>query len=64
MEFLRKLDPESPSHSDPDFSADEAKRHPMGMVPAGKGFFQKIFAQVPAALIVGLVAKGPLGRVR
>lgn len=59
MEFLRKVDLQAPSRSDPDLFSHDAKRHRVAMVPAAKEIFEKKLPQVPSVL----VAKGPLGRV-
>jgi hypothetical protein len=47
VEFLHKVEPEAPSHSDPDLFSHDAKRNPAAMVPAAKEIFQKNFAAVP-----------------
>jgi hypothetical protein len=43
VEFLHKVEPEAPSHSDPDLFSHDAKRNPAAMVPAAKEIFQKKF---------------------
>jgi hypothetical protein len=64
VEFLRKVDLESPSRSDPDLFSHHAKRHCAAMVPAGKGFFQKNFDRGSRPVNRGLIAQGAPGRVR
>jgi hypothetical protein len=64
MEFLRKIDLETPSPWAPDLFSHDAKRHLQAMVPAGKEIFQKNFAPGSVRSVAGLVAKGALGRFR
>jgi hypothetical protein len=65
MACLRNVDPEAPSHLDPDLFSHHAKRGYVAMVPAAKEFFQENFcARFPPWNHDGLVAKGALGRFR